>query len=159
MYISHSKKGKEIESEFLDWCLMNTRIADIQDEENVSEDKAYEMFWDEVRDYDAEVYDLILQSYNGDFNEALGYGAFDEIRAEYVSGLSYEYNEYKETSINVGDRVMLIDVPKCMPEELYKVGTFKGYTSVDSTGKQCVDILLDGDDGLTVCYEDQIMKL
>ena len=90
MYISHSKKGKEIRSEFSDWCLMNTRITDIQDEENVSEDEAYRMFWEEVRDYDAEKYDLILDSYNGDFDEAVGDGAFDEIRADYVSGLDYE---------------------------------------------------------------------
>ena len=61
--------------------------------------------------------------------------------------------------MNIGDRVMLIDVPECMQEILYKVGTFKGYAFIDSNGEQCVDVLLDGDDGLTLCYERQIIKL
>ena len=61
--------------------------------------------------------------------------------------------------MNIGDRVILIDVPDCMPEDLFKVGTFKGYGIVDSNKEQCVNVLLDGEDGLTVCYERQLMKL
>lgn len=61
--------------------------------------------------------------------------------------------------MNIGDRVMLIEVPKCMPEELFKVGTFKGYGNIDSNGERCVDVLFDGDDGLTLCYERQLIKL
>ena len=61
--------------------------------------------------------------------------------------------------MNIGDRVMLIDVPECMPKELFKVGTFKGYGFTDSTGTQIVDVLLDGDDGLTACYERQLIKI
>lgn len=61
--------------------------------------------------------------------------------------------------MNIGDKIMLIDVPECMSEDLFKVGIFKGYGIIDTNGERCVDILLDGEEGLTVCYERQLKKV
>ena len=90
MYLSHTRSGKERTSDFNDWCLMETRIADIQDEKEVDEDEAYKIFWEEVREHDTEDYDMILRTYNGNFIEALGNGAFDELRMDYLLSLGYE---------------------------------------------------------------------
>lgn len=96
MIVAYANDGTKIESDFIDWCLMNVRITDIQNEFGVDEDQAYKMFWDEVRDTNTEEYDEILYNYDNHFNEALGNGAFDEIRNDYVLSLGIEYMEVDE---------------------------------------------------------------
>ena len=56
----------------------------------------------------------------------------------------------------VGDRVRLINVPDYIKEDLGKVGTFKGYPF--GRHNPHVDVLLDGDDGLTVTFAHQLVK-
>ena len=96
MIVAYANDGTRIESYFIDWCLMNVRITDIQNESGVDYDHAYKMFWNEVRDTDIEEYDKIISSYNNDFDEAVGNGALDEIRNDYVLSLGIEYMEVNE---------------------------------------------------------------
>lgn len=57
--------------------------------------------------------------------------------------------------IKVGDRVKLISVPQCSDEDLNRCGvvTYIGYNT--GCGRD-VDILLDGDDGVSAVFDHQL---
>ena len=69
MWISYSNKGKKIIKDFWDWGLMNVCIQNYI-EEGMDGKKAYEKFWEEVKKYDEERYELCLKGKT--INEALG---------------------------------------------------------------------------------------
>ena len=54
--------------------------------------------------------------------------------------------------MRIGDRVKIISVPDCCLEDLGKCGT----VMATKTFYGGVDVLLDGDDGLTAIYEHQL---
>ena len=54
--------------------------------------------------------------------------------------------------MKTGDRVKIISVPDCCLEDLGKCGT----VMATKTFYGGVDVLLDGDDGLTAIYEHQL---
>lgn len=62
---------------------------------------------------------------------------------------------YKSKSFERGDRVRLTSVPKCMPEDLGKCGIIQ-YFSSSLGGSVEAHLILDGEDGLTVCFEEQL---
>jgi hypothetical protein len=94
MWISYTKKGKQIKSDYWDWCLMNVIIENYIDE-GYTFDDAYKKFWMDVRESDPEDYDLTLEAHGG-FNVALGDGYLDEIRNDYLEWLDMEAEEIEE---------------------------------------------------------------
>ena len=94
MWIAYSNKGKKIETACWDWTCMYKIIADYQDELNISEEEAYIKFWEDVRDYDEEEYNLILEGRT--FEEALGNGLFDELRADFLDGQRIDCEEVED---------------------------------------------------------------
>lgn len=54
-----------------------------------------------------------------------------------------------------GSRIKLISVPDCCTEDLNRTGVVKRLFK-DLYGTPTADILLDGDDGLTVCFQSQL---
>lgn len=92
MWVTYSKKGKKIETGCWDWTCMYKIIADYQEELNISEDEAYQKFWEDVKDYDTEEYESCLDGRTLD--EALADGSLDELRAQYLDGLDIECIEY-----------------------------------------------------------------
>ena len=83
MYIAYSNKGKKVESDCGDWCCMYKIIADYM-EDGMTEKEAYDKFWDDVKAYDEEEYNLIIAKY-GNFEDAVGDGALDELRMDYLN--------------------------------------------------------------------------
>lgn len=86
MWVAYSNKGTKIEKIFWDWTCMYKIITDYQEELGITEDEAYEKFWEDVRNYDVEDYDSILEGRT--FNKALGNGYLDELRADYLRSLN-----------------------------------------------------------------------
>ena len=84
-------KGTKIEKDFWDWTCMFKVIKDYEEELEITEDEAYAKFWEDVKNYDKEDYESILNGRT--FDEALGNGLFDELRADYLSGLNIECKE------------------------------------------------------------------
>lgn len=62
---------------------------------------------------------------------------------------------YKSKSFERGDRVKLTSVPGCMLEDLGKCGVIQ-YFSSSIYGNVEAHLILDGEDGLTVCFEEQL---
>ena len=94
MWVAHSNKGTKIEKDFWDWTCMYKVIADYQEELGMTEDEAYAKFWEDVRNYDAEDYESILDGRT--FDEALGNGYLDELRADYLHSLGIDCVEITE---------------------------------------------------------------
>lgn len=86
MWVAYSNKGTKIEKFFWDWTCMYKIITDYQEELGITENEAYEKFWEDVRNYDIEDYDSILEGRT--FNKALGNGYLDELRADYLRSLN-----------------------------------------------------------------------
>jgi hypothetical protein len=82
MWIAYSNNGTKVESECGDWCCMLKIIEDYK-ETGMTEDEAYDRFWNDVKEFDEEEYNLIISKY-GNFNDALGDGSFDELRNDYL---------------------------------------------------------------------------
>ena len=60
--------------------------------DGLSYDDAYQQFWNDVREFDPEEYDLILLNHDG-FDNALGNGYLDELRNDYLLSLDMEADE------------------------------------------------------------------
>lgn len=88
MWIAYSNKGTKIEKDFWDWTCMYKVMTDYQEEYGMSEDEAYTRFWEDVKKYDTEDYEATLDGRT--FDEALGNGYFDELRADYLRSLNIE---------------------------------------------------------------------
>ena len=91
MWIAYSNKGTKIEKDFWDWTCMYKVITDYIEELNITEDEAYTRFWEDVRNYDIKEYECCLDGRT--FDETLGNGLFDEIRADYLRSLNIECKE------------------------------------------------------------------
>lgn len=73
--------------------------------------------------------------------------------------------EKEDADVKEGDKVMLIAVPECYKEDLYKTGTIVRMNDHTEYGRN-VDVLLDEDkdkpleflktDKLTVCFDHQL---
>ena len=88
MWVAYSNKGTKIEKVCDDWACMYKVITDYIEECGMTEDEAYKKFWEDVRNYDIEDYDSILDGRT--FEKALGDGCLDEIRADYLFSLNIE---------------------------------------------------------------------
>ena len=95
MWRAEAKNGKVIESDFWDWCLMNVIIENYM-ADGLTYDEGYKKFWEYVREYDPEDYDLILRDHDG-FEGALGDGYLDDIRTDYLYTLEIEAEEIDES--------------------------------------------------------------
>ena len=91
MWVAYSNKGTRIESDFRDWVCMYKVITDYIEGFGMTEDEAYEKFWDDVKNYDVEDYEACLNGRG--FDEALGDGFLDELRADYLVELGIECME------------------------------------------------------------------
>lgn len=60
--------------------------------------------------------------------------------------------------MKIGDRVKLISVPKCFPDDLNREGVVVEI-GLDTIHGRNVDILLDGDEGLSAVFDYQLMVL
>lgn len=94
MWIAYSNKGAKIEKDFWDWTCMHKVMKDYEEEFGMTEDEAYIKFWEDVKNYDAEDYEACLNGRT--FDEALGDGLLDELRADYLHGLNIECVEIED---------------------------------------------------------------
>lgn len=94
MWVAYSNKGTRIERDFWDWTCMNKIITDYMEECGMTRDEAYKKFWEDVRNYDTEDYEDILDGRT--FDEALGNGYLDEIRADYLHSLNIDCEKITE---------------------------------------------------------------
>lgn len=100
MWIAYSNKGTKIEKDFWDWTCMYKVMADYEEEFGITEDEAFARFWEDVKNYDVEDYESCLDGRT--FDEALGNGFLDELRADYLHSLDIECEEYKEIFLHTG---------------------------------------------------------
>lgn len=82
-YTVMAANGKKLTSCCFDWCVMYYHVSTIMIGYSCSEEDAYKLFWDEVKEYDKERYEVILEIY-GSFNEALENGGLDDLRTDYL---------------------------------------------------------------------------
>lgn len=91
MWVTYSNKGTKIERDFWDWACMCKVITDYKEEFGMTEDEAYKKFWEDVKKYDVEEYELCLDGRT--FDEALDNGLLDELRTEYLDTLNIDCEE------------------------------------------------------------------
>ncbi len=93
-YVAYSKNGTRVESGCDDWCGMYKIIEDYKEQNGMSEDDAYKQFWDDVKSYDESNFNEIISLYEN-FEDALGEGALDGIRIDYLDSIGM-FNEIEE---------------------------------------------------------------
>lgn len=94
MWIAYSNNGTKIEKDFWDWTCMYKVMTDYQEKLGMTEDEAYAKFWEDVKNYDVEDYESILDGRT--FGEALGNGCLDELRADYLRSLNIECKKVED---------------------------------------------------------------
>lgn len=94
MWIAYSNKGTKIEMDFWDWTCMYKVMKDYEEEFGITEDEAYEKFWEDVRSYDTEGFEECLRGRTLDY--AIGNGWLDELRADYLRSLDIKCVKVEE---------------------------------------------------------------
>lgn len=94
MWIAYSNNGTKVEKDFWDWTCMYKIMTDYEEEFGMTEDEAYAKFWEDVRNYDVEDFESCLSGRT--FDEALGNGYLDELRADYLYSLNIECKKIGE---------------------------------------------------------------
>lgn len=95
IWIAYSKKGEKIETGFWDWTCMLKIIADYQDDLKISEEEARLKFWEDVKNHNKKEFELCLDG--GTLEEALGCGALDDVRCDYLRMLDIECIQYNSS--------------------------------------------------------------
>ena len=95
--------GKIIKSSFWDWCGMEYLIEKYKNQYNISENDAYKKFWEEIKNYNPQKYNKILEKYDNDLEKAIGDGSMDELRNDYLLELDFCELPIFEVETNLSD--------------------------------------------------------
>lgn len=93
-YITYSNKGEKITAILWDWCCMFKVIQDYKDELNITDEEAYDKFWEDVKNYDKKEFEHCIAG-KTIYKAMCDNDRLDMLRAKYLQSLDIKYEIIK----------------------------------------------------------------